>query len=119
MNMPAYRSFPAFELIVVGALVLVAWAAYKVDTITPAAEESRKDLAELRDDYSVLADSVQTNLDGLEFILTNSTKGKDWDKSLSQFHSLGREWIKWLDDKTKLWNGVSTSTTTAKALRPV
>ncbi len=104
--MPTKRTLPAFEVAVIAALALIGWAAYKVDRIAPAMGESGKNLAEVRDDYLALADSVQTNLEGLELIRTNTAKAKDSDKELARFHAVGHEWMKWLDSQGKLWSGV-------------
>src|SRR5260370_14797358 len=106
MNTPTKRLFPEFELAVITALALIGWAAYKVDRIAPAMGESGKNPAEVRDDYLALADSVQTNLEALELIRTNTVKAKDSDKELARFHAVGREWMKWLNSQGKLWSGV-------------
>jgi hypothetical protein len=71
------QSFPAFELTLVVALILIGWAGLKLYELGPEVTETHDSLVELRDRYFLLSDVIQTNITELDEALTQFLEGKD------------------------------------------
>src|SRR6266436_5528503 len=102
MNARNHSSFPVFELAIVAALVLIGWAAYRLYKIVPEVEESRREPAELRDEFYEVGDFVQTNITELNEALGNYLQGKN-PQDLKRFEAGSRRWDNWMNEKRRVW----------------
>jgi signal transduction histidine kinase len=103
MSARIQSSFPAFELTIIVALLLIGWAAVKLYEIGPEVDESHQALRLLRDDYYLLSSAIQTNLNELDDALTNFLQGKDGPE-VTRFQRQSKELSQWLGDRKQQWS---------------
>ncbi len=84
-------TFPVFELTIAGALLLIGWAAFRLYEIVPEVDESRHVLTQLRDQYFLLGDSVQTNISELAEALESFLDYKNGE-DLERFQKQSLQW---------------------------
>src|SRR6266478_4636828 len=95
-------TFPVFELTIAGALLLIGWAAFRLYEIVPEVDESRHVLTQLRDQYFLLGDSVQTNISELAEALESFLDYKNGE-DLERFQKQSLQWNQWLNERRRLW----------------
>ncbi len=95
-------TFPLFELTIAGAVLLIGWAAFRLYEIVPEVDESRHALAQLRDQYFLLGDSVQTNISELDYALESFLDHKN-EEDLELFQKQSLQWGQWLEERRRLW----------------
>jgi len=95
-------TFPVFELTIAGALLLIGWAAFRLYEIVPEVDESRHVLTQLRDQYFLLGDSVQTNISELAEALESFLDYKNGE-DLERFQKQSLQWNQWLSERRRLW----------------
>src|SRR6267154_2625990 len=96
------NTFPVFELTIAGALLLIGWAAFRLYEIVPEVDEGRHALTQLRDQYFLLGDSVQTNLSELDESLESFLVYKN-EEDLDRFQKQSLQWSQWLIERRRLW----------------
>ena len=95
-------TFPLFELTIAGAVLLIGWAAFRLYEIVPEVDESRQALVQVRDQYFLLGDSVQTNISELDYALEGFLDHKN-DEDLELFQKQSLQWGQWLEERRRLW----------------
>jgi len=95
-------SFPVFEVTIAGALLLIGWAAFRLYEIVPEVDESRHALVQLRDEYFLLGDSVQTNVSEIDDALESYLDDKQ-QEDLERFQKQSSQWSQWLAEQRRLW----------------
>ncbi len=97
------QSFPAFELTLVVALILIGWAGLKLYELGPEVTESHDALVEIRDRYFLLSDVIQTNITELDEALTHFLEGKDGSQVV-RFQKQSQQWEQWFMETRKTWS---------------
>src|SRR6185503_9716073 len=95
------QRFPFFEVTLVVALGLIAWAAFKLSDLRPV-DSTPRALRQMRDQYFSIADTVETNINQLDDLLTNSLEGRDGTNA-AQFQMQGKLLNEWVKEKHRLW----------------
>src|SRR6267378_3213823 len=101
MSAQIRNTFPVFELTIAGALLLIGWAAFRLYEIVPQVDESRPALMQLRDQYFLLGDSVQTNVSELDDALASFLDSKNGE-DLERFQKQSLQWSQWLNGLRRL-----------------
>jgi len=96
-------ALPLFELSGLLALLLIGWVAFSLYELTPGVDENRERLAELRDAFFHIGDSVQTNFTQLDDALIGVVQSKD-ALAMEQFQNHSQAWKQWLGRETRLAN---------------
>lgn len=94
------RTFPLFELTIVGALALIGWVAFRLYEIGPEMGENRKQLVNLRTEYFSIAQFVHVTVNELTDALTNYLQTKD-PAELRRYEDKNRELDQWLQKKER------------------
>src|SRR5262245_1552070 len=95
------QPFPIFELTLVVALALIAWAAFKLSDLR-SGDSTPRSLRQLRDRYFLISDTVETNINQLDDLLQRSLEGRDGTNA-NQFQMQGKLLAEWMKDKQRLW----------------
>lgn len=95
------QPFPIFELTLVVALALIAWAAYKLSELKPA-DSTPRTLRQLRGQYFLLSDTVETNVSQLDDLLKRAVERRD-GTNVAQFQMQGKLLQEWIKEKQRLW----------------
>src|SRR5438045_9367374 len=86
---------PSFELAILLALSLIGWAAFRLYEIVPEADRGRQQLRELRGEYFLIGNYVQTNAQQLSATLTNILQKKDLAE-IAQFERQSQGFKQWI-----------------------
>src|SRR5215471_18237212 len=101
--------FPLFELTLCVALALMGWVAFRLNDLVPQADANRKPVEELRAEYFLISQYVQSNINELQRTLTNFLRRKD-GSLLQSFDNRSSEIGAWLEDRRDHWSEVVAST---------
>ena len=71
MTTRSKNRFPLFELTLGIALALMGWVAFRLNDLAPEVDLHRKPLEELRTEYFLVSQYVQTSITDLHSTLTN------------------------------------------------
>jgi len=110
-------TFPIFEVTIAGALILIGWASYRLYEIVPEVDESRHAMAQLRDEYFGLGDSVQTNVNELDDALESFLESKEGE-DLERFQKQSTQWSQWLTERRRLWIDSELASTSTSETSP-
>src|SRR4051812_44914611 len=94
------RAFPFFELTIIVALGLIGWVAFGLYEIRPEADDSRKQLGELRSEYFRIADVVETTIKELNVSFTNFLASKE-EAERSRFQLKSQQFRQWLEKENQ------------------
>jgi signal transduction histidine kinase len=90
---------PVLEIAVLVVVVLIGWAAFRVYQrlyqIVPEVRESLNQLSRLRDEYNLLSEFVQTNVNEMHNAVTNYVQNKSTN-DLVRFEQICRHGRRWL-----------------------
>jgi signal transduction histidine kinase len=112
MSARIQNSFPAFELTLAVALVLIGWAALKLYDLGPDLDETQQSILQQRDRYFELSTTIQTNITELDDALTNFLEGKN-GASVAEFQRRTEAWAQWLSERRRLWSESASPTSVA------
>src|SRR5258705_2434244 len=102
MNTRTQKPFPLFELTFIVALVLIGWVAFHIYEIGLEADESRKQLADLRTECFRISVSVQSSANDLNSAVTSFLRTKDAVEK-ARFEQKSQEFQQWLEKENRRW----------------
>jgi signal transduction histidine kinase len=102
MKSRTQSNFPAFELTIVVALILIGWAALTLYELGPEVKESRESLLQLRDQYFLLSEGIRTNIDELDDALTAFLDTKN-GAEVARFQKQSAQWEQWFARTRRTW----------------
>jgi len=108
MTARTYNRFPLFELTLLVALALMGWVAFRLYDLEPQADLHRKPVIELRAEYFLISQYVESSINDLHMALTNFLQAKS-SSVLQDFESRSSESQAWLDDQRQHWSVVAAS----------
>ena len=97
------QSFPAFELTLVVALILIGWAGFKIYELGPEVTESHDTVVALRDQHYLLSDVIETNLEILDEALTRFLESRDASQ-VPRFQKQAQQWEEWMAQTHQAWS---------------
>src|SRR5580765_4834541 len=109
MRVPKQTSFPAFELVIVAALALIGWAAFRLYEIVPGVGENRKMIEDLREEYAQIGEYVPPAINDLDGILNSYLKGgrEGREELVKNFDRKSVEFSAWLREERRRWSSRS------------
>ena len=99
------KAFPLFEMIIVIALALIGWAAFRLYEIVPEVDRERSGLDDLKAEYFQIGDYLRSSIVELNLCLTNYLQGRE-PAEIDQFQRKSQELRQWLEAKKERWGSI-------------